>query len=94
MWTSTLDLSLNRILLARLFSLAYPNTYYSFLSPLHVANIPRPTLPAANWVRVRSRLAGICASDLQLVHTNIDLRTSVAALANHKRIYPGHEVVG
>jgi threonine dehydrogenase-like Zn-dependent dehydrogenase len=94
MWTSTLDLSLNRVLLARLLSLAYPNIYYSLLSPLHVANIPRPTLPAANWVRVRNRLAGICESDLRLVHTNVDMRTSVATLANYKHIYPGHEVVG
>jgi threonine dehydrogenase-like Zn-dependent dehydrogenase len=94
MWTSTLDLKLKRVLFTRLLGLVYPNIYYSSLSPLRVANMPRPMLPATNWVRVRNRLAGICGSDLPLVHANADIRTSVAALPNDKPIYPGHEVVG
>jgi hypothetical protein len=60
MWISTLELKLNRVLFTRLLGLVYPNIYYSSLSPLRIANVPRPTLPAANWVRVRNRLAGIC----------------------------------
>ena len=86
MWTSTLDLKLNRVLFTRLLGLVYPNIYYSSFSPLRVANMPRPTLPAANWVRVRNRLAGICGSDLPLVHADADIRTSVAALPNDKPI--------
>lgn len=79
MWTSTLDLKLNRVLLTRLLGLVYPDIYYSSLSPLRVANIPRPVLPSANWVRVRNRLAGICGSDLHLVYADADARISVAA---------------
>src|SRR5438034_8660896 len=94
MWTSTLDLKLNRVLLTRLLGLVYPKIYYSALSPLCVANIPRPTLPAASWVRVRNLLAGISGNDLPLVRADADVRTSVAALPNAKLIYPGHEVVG
>ncbi|TMC14138.1 MAG: hypothetical protein E6J34_24010, partial [Chloroflexi bacterium] len=94
MWTSTLDLDLDRVLLTRLIGLVYPNIYYSSISPLQVANVPRSTLPAANWVRVRNRLAGISGSDLPLIHGDTDIRTSIAALPNSKHIYPGREAVG
>jgi threonine dehydrogenase-like Zn-dependent dehydrogenase len=94
MWTSTLNRNLNRVLLTKLLGRVYPDIYYSSLSPLRVANIPRSALPAANWVRVRNRLAGICDSDLHLVYADADARISVVALPNYKYIYPGREVVG
>ena len=95
MWTSTVELNFNRAPLMRLLSLVYPRIYYSALSPLRVANVPRSALPGASWVRVRNRLAGIGGSDLHLVHADTDVRTSVAALPPHyKHVYPGHEVVG
>lgn len=94
MWTSTLDLKLKRALLTRLLGLVYPNIYYSPLSPLRVTNTRRPMLPAASWVRVRNRLAGINGNDLSFVHADIGIRTSVAALPHYKPAYAGHEVVG
>ena len=94
MWTSTIDLKLNRILLTQFLGLVYPDIYYSSLSPLRVTNIPRSTLPAANWVRVRNRLAGISSSDIHLVHVDTDARTAVAALPSYQRIYPGSELIG
>ena len=58
---------------------------------LHLGDVAEPELPAANWVRVRSTLSGICGSDL-------------AAIGGHASLYldpltsypfvPGHEVVG
>jgi threonine dehydrogenase-like Zn-dependent dehydrogenase len=94
MWTSTLDLKLHRVLLARLVGFVYPKIAYSSLSPLHVVDVPQSTLPAANWVRVRNRLAGISGSDLPLIHGDTDVRTSVAALPQYKPHYLGHEVLG
>jgi threonine dehydrogenase-like Zn-dependent dehydrogenase len=89
-----LDLKLRRVLLAKLVGFVYPKIAYSFLSPLHVVDVPQSALPAANWVRVRNRLAGICGSDFPLVHVDTDVRTSVAALPHYRLHYPGHEVLG
>src|SRR6266849_3848321 len=94
MWTSTLHLEPKRVLLTKLLGLFYPNTYYSFLSPLQVQNLPRQSLPSASWVRVRNRLAGICGSDLHLIFADADPRIAPAVLPGHQHLYPGHEVVG
>lgn len=94
MWTSTLDLDPKRVLLTRVLGRFWRGAYFSSYAPLRVENLPRPTLPAASWVRVRNRLAGVCGSDLHLVSADGDLRVSLAALPGHRQHYPGHEVVG
>ncbi len=94
MWTTTLDLEPRKVLLTKLLGFFYRDAYYSSFSPLQVENVPRPSLPDTGWVRVRNRLAGICGSDLHLVHLDGDPRIAPAAIPNHKHIYPGHEVVG
>jgi threonine dehydrogenase-like Zn-dependent dehydrogenase len=58
---------------------------------LHLGDVEEPPPPAADWVRVRPSLSGICGSD-------------TAALTGHASLYldpltsypfvPGHEVVG
>ncbi len=94
MWTSTLDLDLKRILFTRLLSRFWSGAYFASFAPLRVQQLPRQSLAATNWVRVRNRLAGICGSDLQLIMAHGDPRISLAALPNYKHLYPGHEVVG
>ena len=94
MWTSTVELSPKRVILTQLLGRVWHGAYYSSFAPLQVQNLPRQSLPAANWVRVRNRLAGICGSDLQLIYTDGDFRIAPAALPGHRLSYPGHEVVG
>ena len=94
MWTSTLELSPRRVILTRLLGSVWPDAYFSSFAPLQVQNLPRQPLPAANWVRVRNRLAGICGSDLHLIYGDGDFRIAPAAIANERFSYPGHEVVG
>ncbi len=94
MWTSTLDLNPEHMLLMRLLSYFWRGACFSSLSPLHVQNLPRPSLPANNWVRVRNRLAGVSGSDLRLMRGENDPRVAPAALSAQRRIYPGREVVG
>jgi threonine dehydrogenase-like Zn-dependent dehydrogenase len=58
---------------------------------IHLGDLPEPALPGPDWVRVMSRVTGICGSDL-------------AAITGHASFYldpltsypfvPGHEVVG
>ncbi len=94
MWTSTMELSPRRVLLTRLLGLFWHGAYFSSFAPLQVQNLPRPTLPARDWIRVRNRLAGICSNDLHFIYADGDFRIAPAALPAHKYTYPGHEVVG
>lgn len=96
MWTSTLEISLKRVLPTQILGLFWPGAYFSSLAPLQMKNLPRQPLARGNeqWVRVHNRLAGICGSDLHMVFTDGDLRISPAALPMHGLSYPGHEVVG
>ncbi len=97
MWTSTLELSIRRLLPTQILGLVWKGAYFSSLAPLQVRNLPRQPLTSGqgNWVRVHNRLAGICGSDLHLVFVDGDLRIAPAALPAHSGdSYPGHEVVG
>ncbi len=94
MWTSTLELSPRRVILTRILGRIWNGAYFSSFAPLQVQNLPRQPLPAANWVRVRNRLAGICGSDLHMIYVDGEFRIAPAALPGHTHSYPGHEVVG
>ncbi|HXZ06053.1 MAG TPA: alcohol dehydrogenase catalytic domain-containing protein, partial [Ktedonobacteraceae bacterium] len=94
MWSSTLELSPKRVILTQLLGRIWQGAYFSSFAPLQVQNLPRQPLPAANWVRVRNRLAGICGSDLHMIYVDGDFRIAPAALPGHRYTYPGHEVVG
>lgn len=63
-------------------------------SPLQLKEIPRPELPADDWVRVRVDLGGICASDLKLLKvTGMSPILSAWADARQPAVL-GHEIVG
>src|SRR5437773_5954423 len=68
-----------------------PDIATSALSMLKLGDVPEPTLPAPDWVRVMPNLAGICGSDLAAISGHISLyldpRTGYPFV-------PGHEVVG
>jgi threonine dehydrogenase-like Zn-dependent dehydrogenase len=62
------------------------------VGPLRLAtDVDEPALPAAGWVRVRPRLAGICGSDLATIdgHSSRYFEPIVSF-----PFVPGHEVVG
>ena len=56
--------------------------------------MPQPPLPGPRWVRVRTRLAGICGSDLHLVFVHGSLSVAPAALPGRSPGFLGHEAVG
>ncbi len=94
MWTSTLELSPRRVFLTQLLGRFWHGAYFASFAPLQVKNLPRQSLPAPGWVRVRNRLAGVCGSDFHLIYVDGDFRIAPAALPSHRLFYPGHEVVG
>jgi threonine dehydrogenase-like Zn-dependent dehydrogenase len=86
--------SIPKILLSKALQAIWPNVIYSPLSPTRFVDLPEQALPGADWVKVRNRLCGICASDLHLLFLDVDPRVSPAALTGTKTIYLGHELIG
>jgi len=76
--------------MARIASAVAPATAAK-LGPLEYRTIDDPSCPGPDWHRVRTRLAGICGSDLSLVegHASLYFEDYVSF-----PFVPGHEVVG
>lgn len=94
MKTIYIELDVFRVLATKALGKFWRGAYFSPLAPLHYADVPRPPLPGPRWARVKTRLAGICGSDLHLVFIEGDLSVAPAALPGHARMYMGHEAVG
>jgi len=94
MRTIYFEKSIPKILLSKALLAIWPNVIYSPLSPTRFVDLPEEPLSGADWVRVRNRMCGICASDLHLLFLDVDPRVSPAALPGAKTIYLGHELIG
>jgi threonine dehydrogenase-like Zn-dependent dehydrogenase len=93
MRTVYFEKSIPKILLTKALRPIWPAVIYSRISPTRYVDIAERPLPGPNWVRMRNRLCGICASDLHLLFVEADPRISPAALPGTERIYLGHEVL-
>jgi len=60
---------------------------------LTMRDIPTPSLPGPGWAMIRPTLAGICGSDLKLLHVTGFSPVLTAYNANTRAV-PGHEVTG
>jgi threonine dehydrogenase-like Zn-dependent dehydrogenase len=82
--------SVSRLGMARVASALSPSAA-TRLGPLEYRTVEVPELPGPGWQRVRTRLAGICGSDLSLVegHASTYFEDWVSF-----PFVPGHEVVG
>ena len=56
-----------RYLIARLLGNRWNWLYTSWLSCARLVNIESPQLPSPDWVKIRTRLSGICGSDLATI---------------------------
>lgn len=56
-----------RYLIARLLGKRWNWLYTSWLSCARLADIESPQLPSPDWVKIRTRLSGICGSDLATI---------------------------
>jgi len=84
--------SLPRLALTRIFGAVSPRAYVGPLAPMTLQEIPEPTFPAADWVRLRARLCGICGSDYKQVFLNGRRDNPMTALVSFPHVL-GHEVV-
>lgn len=61
--------------------------------PMALLELPEPTLPAADWVVIRTKLCGICGSDSKQVFLEGDADSPMTGLISFPQVL-GHEVVG
>src|ERR1017187_6179567 len=61
--------------------------------PVEVRDVRTPVPPGPGWVLIRPALAGICSTDLALVHRD-PAPNVLTAYASAGTFIPGHEVVG
>jgi threonine dehydrogenase-like Zn-dependent dehydrogenase len=61
--------------------------------PMDLQEIPDPSLPADDWVILRTKLCGICGSDAKQVFMDGDGDNAMTSLISFPQIL-GHEVVG
>jgi threonine dehydrogenase-like Zn-dependent dehydrogenase len=85
--------SLPRQALTKLLGAVSPRAFVGPLAPMTLSDIPEPTLPAPDWVRLRVRQCGICGSDYKQVFLNGRRDNPMTALVSFPHVL-GHEVVG
>ena len=94
MRTLCIDLTPWRYVATKIVGALCRAAYFGPFAPIRLRDIPIPSLPGPEWVRVRTVLAGICGSDVQQVFINGSLSIVPVALSASSRGYLGHEAVG
>jgi threonine dehydrogenase-like Zn-dependent dehydrogenase len=86
------DKSMPRLAATRVLAAFSPRAFVGPTAPIRMQDIPEPTIPADDWVRLRTRLCGICGSDTKQVFLNGALDNPMTALISFPQVL-GHEVV-
>ena len=60
--------SVPRYALGLALSRIYPPLLWSGVSCTFAADVPEPTLPGPDWVKLHTRYGGICGTDLSAIH--------------------------
>ncbi len=83
--------SIPRYALSKVLGTGSSRAFWSNLACLRMVDLPAPTLPTPDWVRIRTRYGGICGSDIGLVMLHSS--TSTSAYTSFP-FTVGHENVG
>lgn len=87
------DISPPRWIACKLLGLAWRDVFVSPLGGLRLVEQSLPKIPGAGWVRVRTRLGGICGTDLAVVAQRNHPNTILQQYAAFPAVM-GHENVG
>lgn len=83
--------SIPRYALSKVAGGLHPSFYIGPLSCLHYRNVPEPSLPGPDWVRIKTRYAGICGSDLGVLRLHA---SPLLSCFTSNTFTLGHEQVG
>jgi threonine dehydrogenase-like Zn-dependent dehydrogenase len=66
------NVTIPRYALGKVAGAIHPSLYWSGISCMYAQDVPEPDLPSPDWVKIDTRLAGICGSDLGTItlHTS------------------------
>lgn len=78
---------------AKILSPFTRSAYWSWFSPLVYGDMPVPERPSEEWVLVKSRLCGICGSDMAAITLKGSLDNPIQHFVSLP-IFLGHEIVG
>ncbi len=87
------DKQLPRLALTKLLSAITPRAFVGPLAPIQLRDIPEPTLPAPDWLVIRTSLCGLCGSDYKQVFMNGATDNPMTSMISFPQVL-GHEVVG
>ncbi|MCC6525239.1 MAG: zinc-binding dehydrogenase [Polyangiaceae bacterium] len=87
------EVSVPRVLVTQALGRVWSGAYFARTAPVRLGEV-EPVLAGPRFVEVENQACGVCASDLHLVHGDVDPRTHAAALPRAGRVYLGHEVLG
>jgi threonine dehydrogenase-like Zn-dependent dehydrogenase len=82
-----------RTVATALLSRAWPAACVGPTSPLQLRELAEPGLPGAEWLRLQTRLCGLCGSDYKQVFLNGSIDNPMTSLISFPQVL-GHEVVG
>jgi threonine dehydrogenase-like Zn-dependent dehydrogenase len=85
--------SIPRLALTKLLGFVSPRAFVARTAPIQLREIPEPQLPAPDWLRIRTRLCGLCGSDYKQVFLNGATDNPMTAVISFPQVL-GHEVVG
>ncbi len=86
------DIVVWKIALTQALGRFYKGAIWGPFSPLYMGELPEPSLPGPEWVKVRVHSCGLCGSDMHLISLDLNPRVSVAAIPGMERIFLGHEI--
>ena len=89
----TFDISMPRIIAAKLLGVVSPRAFVSGWGPVRCQHVPDPKLLGDDWVLVEPSLAGICGSDIMQVFIKAGIDNPLSAVVSTPHVM-GHEVVG
>jgi threonine dehydrogenase-like Zn-dependent dehydrogenase len=87
------DVSIPRQVVSSLLGRLDKRFYLGPFSTADLREVPDPSLPADDWLVLRTRLCGICGSDSKQIFLNGSLDNPMTALISFPQVL-GHEVVG
>ena len=79
------------LLLQALRPLSSRFCYQGWLSTVKLVELPEPTLPSAQWIKIKTKYCGFCGSDLSLV--TLDLSPASSPFCSSPSVL-GHEFCG
>lgn len=84
--------SLPRLVATKLLAALTPRAFVGPLAPIQLREIAEPSLPAPDWLVLRTRVCGLCGSDYKQVFMNGAIDNPMTSMISFPQVL-GHEVV-